>query len=221
MADGCRLDFERWVPEAAKSELQRLAEEPGADHRLLQRLASYQVMRDEVWKKLPAAARGRECLIIRRTYAVAGIVEAWQKLEDFRKHSSLRNAKKVARLATKLLDAMKQTSSDASELSVGEQLTAFYRAADEKYEGILEASANLAPLRKKNAKNAGEIVFARHLTACFQHDFGKPLDHLDHIVAALSSVVFDKGGEGALAPTIRGRRRSAPRKGTFAGAARS
>jgi len=126
MADGCKFAFKRWVPEAAKSELQRLAEEPGANYRLLQHLASHEVMR-EVWEKLPKAARGKECLLIRQAYAVALIAQAWQKLEYFRKKSSLQNAKKAARSASKLLDAMKQTGGDAVALSsLVEQVTMFY-----------------------------------------------------------------------------------------------
>jgi hypothetical protein len=230
MADRCRLDFPTWVPGAAKSELQRLANDPETDHRLLERLASYEVMHDDVWKKLPAAARGAECLIIRRTHAVARIVEAWRKLEYVRKYSALRNAKQVARFASKLHGAMKQTSGDARgdfwqylwrgdgqvtfevALSLVEQLATFYRGADVWYKNVGKVNDELA-LRKKNARNAREILFARLLVDCFQGDFGKPLYA---VVAALSSVVFDKQGEGALAPTIRGRRRSAPRKGTFA-----
>jgi hypothetical protein len=230
MADACRLVFEKWIPDTAKSELQRLANLPDADHRLLERLASYEVMRDEVWQKLPAAARGAEYLIIRRTYGVARTAELWLELEHIRKHTSLRTAKKVANFASKLRDAMEETRGDAryfwpslwsgdvqitfeSALSVVEQLATFYRATDVAYKGIGEASDDLSKLRKRNVKNAREIIFARYLASCFQDDFGKPLDP---VVAAISSVVFDKEGEGALAPTIRGRRRSAPVKGTFA-----
>jgi hypothetical protein len=232
MTDRRRLNFETWVPEAAKSELQQLANTPDGDHPLLRRLASYTVMRDEVWKKLPAAARGAEGLIIRQTYAVARVVEAWQTIEHVRKYNSLRPAKHVARLASKLARAMKQTSGDASDiwhlwrgdgqvtfavaLSVVEQLATFYCDADDLYKELGEQSNKLSRLRKKNAKNAPEVMFARWLASSFQREFGKPLDP---IISALSSVVFNKGGEGALAPTIRGRRRSAPRKGTFAGAA--
>jgi len=227
MTDRRRLNFETWVPEAAKSELQQLANKPDEDHQLLGRLASYEVMRDEVWKKLPAAAQGAEGLIIRRTYAAARLVEAWQKIEHVRKYSSLRTAKKGARL--KLRDAMKRTSGDAGDiwhlwpgdrlitfeiaLSVVEQLATFYGAADAWYKNVVEMSDQLSRVRKKNAKHARETMFVRWLEGSFRRDFGKPLDP---IISALSSVVFDKGGEGAQAPTIRGRRRSAPRKGTFA-----
>jgi hypothetical protein len=230
MTDRCRLDFPGWVPEAAKGELQRLANDPETDHRLLERLASYEVMRG-VWEKLPAAAHGRECLIIRWTHAIARIVEAWQKIEQVRKYSALRTAKKVARSASKLRDAMEQTRGDARgdfwqflwpgdrqitfevALSVVEQLATFYSAADVWYKDVVEVSNELSTLRKKNTRTARETLFARFLASCFQVEFGKPLDA---VVAALSSVAFDREGEGALAPTIRGRRRSAPRKGTFA-----
>jgi hypothetical protein len=187
-------------------------------------------MRD-VWEKmLPAAAHGRECLIVRRTYGVVKLVEAWQKLEQVRKYSALQNAKKVGRTASKLLYEMKQTSGDArgdfwqllwrgyreitfeAALSVVEQLATFYCAADGWYKEVVKLSNMLSTVRKKNAKEARETLFARRLASCFQDDFGKPLDKVG---AALSSVVFDREGEGALAPTIRGRRRSAPRKGTF------
>src|SRR5262249_42283063 len=160
MTDRRRLNFETWVPEAAKSELQQLANTPDADHPLLERLASYEVMRDEVWKKLPAAAQGAEGLIIRQTYTVARIVEAWEKIEHVRKYSSLRTAKKVARFASKLHDAMKLTSGDAGDiwhlwpgdrritfevaLSVVEQLATFYCAADVCYKELLEASDKLS-----------------------------------------------------------------------------
>jgi hypothetical protein len=227
VTDGFRIDFERWVPKAAKSELRQLASLPDADRRLLERLASYEVMRDEVWKKLPAAAQGAEHRIIALTCATAEIVKAWQKIESVRKHGSLHTAKKVARLASKLLDAMKQTSGDARgdlwqflwpgdrqitfevALLMVEQLATFYSAADDWYIGVAEESDKLSTLRKRNAKTARQIVFARWLAGCFQSEFGKPLDP---IVAALSSVVFGERGEGALAPTIRGRRRSKARR---------
>jgi hypothetical protein len=227
MADRCPLEFEEWVPEAAKCELQRLASLPEADHHLLKRLASYEVMRGEVWQKLPPAARGAEHLIIRRTHAVARFVLAWQTLEDIRKYSCFRRANKIASLATKLLAEMKQATVNANDwqelwqclwpgdgttfedaLSLVERLATLYRDAAARYEGVAELSANL-PLRKKNAREAREIVFTRFLADSFQHDFGRPLDV---VVAALASVVFDKRGEGALAPTIRGRRRSAARR---------
>jgi hypothetical protein len=187
-------------------------------------------MRDEVWKKLPAAAQGKEGLIIRQTYAVARLAEAWEKIEYVRKHTPLRTAKRVARLASKLGNAMKQTSADASDnwhlwrgdgqitfevaLSVVEQLATFYCDADVWYKTVEEINGKLSTLHKKAAKNVRETLFARWMARGFQRDFGKPLDP---IIATLSSVVFDEKGEGALAPTIRGRRRSAPRKGTFSG----
>ena len=229
MADGCRLDIQKWVPEAAKRELQQLANSPDADHRLLERLASYEVMRGEVWEKLPAAARGEEHLIIRRTHAVAIVVLGWQKIEDVRKYSWLRDAGKIARLASKLLDAMNQASANAADwqdlwqnlwpgderttfeyaLSLIERLAVLYRDAAARYEGIAETSTKLSTLKKKNLREAREIVFQRWLASAFKDDFGRPLDQ---VISALSSVVFDKGGEGAMAATIRGRRRSAARR---------
>ena len=183
MTDRRRLNFETWVPEAAKSELRQLANTPDGDHQLLGRLASYEVMRDEVWKKLPAAAQGAEGLIIRRTYAAARLVEAWQKIEHVRKYSSLRTAKKGARFASKLRDAMKRTSGDAGDiwhlwpgdrlitfevaLSVVEQLATFYCAADVWYKEVVEVSDKLSRLRKKNAKDARETMFARWLVGSF------------------------------------------------------
>jgi hypothetical protein len=227
MTDRCRLDFPKWVPEAAKRELQQLANDSEADHRLLKRLASYDVMRSDVWQKLPAVARSAEHLIIRRTYAVARLVQIWLQLEDIRKNSWLPEAGKVASLAAKLLAAMKKASPGSDwhvlwqrvwpgdrmtfedALLFIERLEAFYRDADELYEVIVEGSTNISQLRKKNARNASEIVFTRGLTSLFQHDFGRPLYT---IVEGLASVVFEKKGEGAMAATIRGRRRSAPRR---------
>ena len=229
MADDCQLELARWVPEAAKSELQRLANSPDADHRLLERLASYEEMHSGVWQKVPAVARRAEHLIIRRTYAVARLVPTWQKIEDFRKYSWLRDAGKIARLASKLLDAMNQASANAADwqdlwqnlwpgderttfeyaLSLIERLAVLYRDAAARYEGIAETSTKLSTLKKKNLREAREIVFQRWLASAFKDDFGRPLDG---VVSALSSVVFDKGGEGALAPTVRGRRRSAARR---------
>jgi hypothetical protein len=184
-------------------------------------------MRSDVWQKLPAAARGAEHLIIRRTYAVARLVQAWQELEDIRKDSWLQEAGKIASLAVKLLAAMKKASPGSDWHQLGqrvwpgdrttfeeallfiERLEAFYRDAAALYEVIVEGSANLSKLKKKNAREAREIVFARHLASLFQRDFGRTLDT---IVAALASVVFEKGGGGAMAATIRGRRRSAARR---------
>jgi hypothetical protein len=230
MADERRFAFAAWVPKAACRELQQLANSSDADHRLLERLASYEEMRD-VWEKLPAAAYGRENLIIRRTYAIARLTVAWSGLEHFRKYSSLRTAEKVSRAASQLLDAMRSSGEASASwhlwpgdvqitfedaLSFVEHLVTFYRRADAQYKGIVEGYAGLSKvLRKKNAKAAQEIFFSRWLTDCFQNDFKSPLDP---IVATLSSVVFDREGEGAMAPTIRGRRRWAPRRGRFEGA---
>jgi len=84
-----------------------------------------------------------------------------------------------------------------------------YRDAAARYEGIAETSTKLSTLKKKNLREAREIVFQRWLASAFKDDFGRPLDQ---VISALSSVVFDKGGEGAMAATIRGRRRSAARR---------
>ena len=49
-----RFEFQKWVPAAACRELESQAEQELADYSLLHRLATYQVMRDDVWSKVAA-----------------------------------------------------------------------------------------------------------------------------------------------------------------------
>jgi hypothetical protein len=223
-----RFEFERWVPLAARRELESLAEQGIGDYSLLDRLATYQVMRDDVWPKVPAE---KADIVIRQVWAIATVAGAWKTLHRVLGHIPYRAIKDAARYAKKLLHAMKQANGDLSlswHLWPGDQqimtsseflatletarsavdnLATFYSRADEQYKELIKVSNGLSwVLRKKNKQEAQEIFFQRWLMNRFQAEFGKPLDT---VVMALSSVVFDQD-EGVASSTIRGRRRSAP-----------
>jgi hypothetical protein len=222
-----RFKFEKWVPPAARRKLEALAEQEPGDYSLLHRLATYQVMRDEVWSKVPAE---KADTVIHEVWARARFAGAWQILHRNLKHLPHRLAKNAARSAKKLLYDMEQANGDLSlswplwpddqqimtsaefprafetARAAVAKLATFYSRVDEQYKESVEASNELSwVLRKKNQKKARQILFQRLLMKRFQELFGSPLDT---VVAAISSVVFDADVESS---TIRGRRRSAPR----------
>jgi hypothetical protein len=236
MTDRHHAAFERWVPEVARqriSELRALPTLTADDHRLLDRLATYPVMRTEVWEKLPPSAKGAEGFIILWVFLAARFAADHRPPLPRRKEEIPRYLQKypptytpenAAAFASMLLDAMKTTSYHAQEcwtsqwpahphvtltfenvVSIVEQIGTFYSALDEAHKKFL-ATISLPDIRKKNARNAREWVFTRLLAHHFQKRFGKPLDP---IIAELSAVVFDQDA-GVGSSTIRGRRRSAP-----------
>jgi hypothetical protein len=234
MADKRKAAFETWVPRAARQKISQLRAIPNLtenDHRLLDRLATYLAMRAEVWEKLPPSAKGAEDFIVEWVFNAAQLAAAYrpplprrsgQIPEYLQKYAPILTPEIADGRALMLLDAMKATNHYAKEawpslwpgdrrvtfedaVSIVEYLAAFYRRLDEKDKEFL-AIVSLPDIRKKNARNAGEWLFARLLATHFQGRFGKSLDP---IIAALSAVVFDQDA-GVGSSTIRGRRRSAP-----------
>jgi hypothetical protein len=223
-----RFEFQKWVPAAACRELESQAEQELADYSLLHRLATYQVMRDDVWSKVAAE---KADIVIHQVVACARAAGAWQILHRNIKHLPHSLVKDAARSAKKLLHDMEQANGDLSlswplwpddrqimteaefpaafesARAAVNKLATFYSRVDEQYQEIIAASNELSwVLRKKNQKKAQEIFFQRWLMNRFRALLGKPLDT---VVTALSSVVFDQDA-GVGSSTIRGRRRSAP-----------
>jgi hypothetical protein len=234
MADTRQITFEAWVPQAARQTISELLAEPtlsDGDRGRLHRLATYLSMRTGVWEKLPAEARDAEDFIVLWAflagYFAAAHRPSWPRRkkefpEYLRKYPHVFTPESVATHASTLLNAMKATSDRAREVwlslwpgdprvtfedvvSIIEHLATFYDRLDEKHKEFL-AIVSLPNIRKKNARNARELLFARLLADQFQRRFGNALDP---IVAELSAVVFDQA-EGVGSSTIRGRRRSAP-----------
>lgn len=224
-----RFKFEKWVPPAARRELESLAKQQIGDHRLLHRLATYQVMRDDVWPKLP---REKADLVIRQVVACARVAEAWQILHRVLEQIPHKAIKDVAHFARKTLYSMKQADGDLSlswdlwpsdqqvttlseflavhetARSAVDTIATFYARMDEQYSELIKVSHGLSwVLRKKNHRKAQEIFFQRWLINRFQALFGKPFDA---VVTALSSVVFDDQNADVASSTVRGRRRSTP-----------
>jgi hypothetical protein len=234
MTDGHHAAFERWVPEAARqriSELRALPTLTDDHHRLLDRLATYPAMRTGVWEKLPPSEKGAENFIVLWAFIGAHFAAAcrppWPRRKEeipeyLQKYLPIVNSEVAAGYALMLRDAMKATRDHAREawsplwpgdslvtfedaVSIVEHLATFYRRCDEKDKEFL-AMVSLPDIRKKNARNARELLFARLLAHHFQRRFGKSLDP---VIAELSAVVFDQDA-GVGSSTIRGRRRSAP-----------
>jgi hypothetical protein len=232
MADKRKAAFKTWVPQAARrkiSELRALPNLTEKDHHLLDRLATHTTMRTEVWKKLPPSTKGAEDFIIEWAFIGAQFAAAYRpplprrmkQLPKYnQKYPPILTPEDVSAYASFLLNVMKATSHQAKEgwsylwprdqrltfedvVSILEHLVTFYRRLDEKQKEFL-ARMSLPNIRKKNSRNAPELLFTRLLTDHFQRRFGRALDP---IVDALSSVVL---GRDAGVETIRGRRRSAP-----------
>jgi hypothetical protein len=230
MAGKRQSAFEAWVPKAAQQkvlELRTLGNLTADDHCLLDRLATYAVMRTDVWGKLPEEAKGSEDIIIGWAFSAAKFAAAYRPprprkkkelLQYLQKYPSIPNAESAAIRAEWLLEAMKATNEDARRSWPGnEQLTldealafiervgSFYRRLANETEALI-ASISIPKIRKKNAKNAPEVLFSRLLSDRFRTNFGQ---NLDPVVDALSAVVFDQEA-GVGSPTIRSRRRSTP-----------
>jgi hypothetical protein len=234
MADKHQAAFKSWVPQAARQKISELRAIPNlteSDRRLLDRLANYPVMRTEVWEKLPLSAKRAEDFIVGWVFYAAQFGAAYrpplprrrgQIPEYLRKYPPILTPEIALDRALMLVDAMKTTNHYAKEawpslwsgdrrvtfeeaVSIVENLATFYRRLDEKDKEFL-AMVSIPDIRKKNARNAPEWLFARLLADHFQRRFGNTLDS---IVAALSAVVFDQD-TGVGSSTIRGRRRSAP-----------
>ena len=222
--------FESWVPKAAQtklSELRTLSSLTADEHCLLDRLATYAVMRTEVWGKLPEETKGAEGIIIGWVFFAARLAAAHRPppprkkkdlLQYIQKYPSVLDAENAAIRASWLLDAMKATNEDAraswpgneqltfdEALAFVERLGSFYRRLDDETKALI-ALISIPKIRKKNANNAREVLFTRLLSDRFRGNFGH---NLDPVVSALSALVFDQEA-GVGSPTIRSRRRSTP-----------
>src|SRR5262249_3558106 len=126
MADKNQSAFETWVPPAARqkiSELRALTDLADDDHRLLDRLATYPLMRTAVWERLPHTTKGAEDFVIWWAFIGGRSAAAYkpplprrakQIGEHLQKYPYTFDAEDVADSASQLLVAMNATSHHAS-----------------------------------------------------------------------------------------------------------
>jgi hypothetical protein len=231
-AVGGEILLPNWVPEEARQRLNKLRKTPlGQDKRgsgLLQRLASYEAMKTEVWKKLPSEPQGFEGTIIEWAFSAYTIFRALRrpfpktkaKQREWAKHreklgpvtdpaylSQLSNWLSVEIQESKLETDLYWTRFWEGDKAINvdhvlttlDQLRAFYARMDNEYRELL---ATLPGVNRWNAK-AAQKFFTEFLSSCMKETYGQPLDA---IVAALAEVAFDLP-QGLAAETVRGRRR--------------
>jgi hypothetical protein len=114
-------DFPRWIPSAARDRILELRQgvvSTPEELVLLDRLATYEVMRTEVWQKLPPSAVGMEGRII--DWTVAGLRLAAARFpknkaesERLAKYRARWTARDAATLASNLLEAMDENRQNA------------------------------------------------------------------------------------------------------------
>jgi hypothetical protein len=232
------LTFDAWVPEAARVKLTELFDAdntrdvvPG----LLERLATYPVMKSEVWEKLPSELKESEGSIIEWAYLARALfpfftfphartrADQLEWVRQIRRYPPLSSPKNAAGLAwllrNEILELKTLTDSWWSRLWPGEssltpdrvltileQLQVFYDRMNREFAATFDG---LPKVKHWRGARAAQIFFTEYLSARMTEACGKPLDS---IVAALTEVAFDLP-EGVAAETIRGRRRlSTPEK---------
>lgn len=204
---------ETWIPEAARRKISEWRARMGLtpeEHRLIDLLASHSLMRNDVWPKLPACARGAEGVIIEWAFVAARMAAAHKPFAakastDGGERSAPHFAAEAAALhASMLLELMRGASIEArlwwpslwagdpwmtfeKILGLVEQLQEFYTSLDRTGRQLAKALA--LPATRRGSERAPERFFARLLTSLFLGQFGEPFTP---IVAALTTVVFDK-----------------------------
>jgi hypothetical protein len=225
-----------WVPGAARRRIIDLRAQPWLDDKgggLLARLATYDVMKTDVWKKLPPEPQHVEGNIIDWAFKAFTIfprlrrpipktmskMREWAK--QIEKYPPLPEPRFVAFSALELRDRILPLKVDTDAywsrfwegnmsvtpdqvLTILDQLCLFYIRMDEENQARL---ASLPEVKRWNA-NAAQKFFTDYLSRRMNETYGQPLDS---IVAALAEVAFDLP-KGVEAETVRGRRRTAHRK---------
>jgi hypothetical protein len=231
--------FPSWVPELARARITDLYAAPWLhdDGRaLLSRLATYPVMKTEVWEKLPSEPKGAEGEIIDRVvHAVtifprlprpypkaAGKWREWAK--HLQNHAPLPDPAYAASLVFSLLQKIAELKPDTDAnwnrlwegdksinvdqiFAILDRLHLFYSRLGEEYRLQLAAFPNV---KRWGGDKAAQKFVTEHISNYMNATYGHPYDS---IVAALVVVACDLPG-GLGAETVRGRRRgvSAPEK---------
>jgi hypothetical protein len=231
-ASNRKIQFPGWLPQSARDNINaRWATSLGKEDEdavcgLLKRLATFPIMRTEVWERLPQ--KGLEGLIVGwaiDAYWVfhhlprplpktrAKLLDYAKHLEKFRPfanhdltsylfqclHSQVYITKPEADFYWKRFWSGDATMGPDKVVEILDQLRAFYAKLHTDQQTFIDA---LPRVNRWNAK-AQQKFFTEYLSDRFRVTFNQPLDA---IVAALTSVAFDLR-EGIAAETVRGRRR--------------
>jgi hypothetical protein len=238
-ATRAKIQFPAWVPQAAEHRISELWATPLGLHdrvrAFLERLATYPVMKTDVWEKLPHEPAGVEPNLVDWSFFAFTIFpnlrrpypKTAPKLREWAKHIEnyppLPEPAHVSGLALMLWEEISKLKTETDfnwtrlwqgdrsittehVLSILDQLRLFYLRMDDEYRALLTS----LPKIKRWNDNAAQKFFAEYLSRKFKETYGQPFDS---IVAALTEVAFDLVGT-VDAETIRGRRRiiAAPEK---------
>jgi hypothetical protein len=228
------IRFPDWVPEPARRRIGELRETPwGIDdfgRDLLERLATRQAMKDEVWGKLPPEPKFIQEKIIDWVFFAVSIfprlgrpypktMPKWREwAKQAQKYPRPPSPETVSGYALLLREGIYELKTETDihwhrlwggdksitpdqVLAIMDQLRVFYLRVDEENRAFL---ASLPKIKRWNAK-AAQKFFTDFLSGCMTETYAQPLDA---IVAALAEVAFDLH-QGLDAETVRGRRRIA------------
>jgi hypothetical protein len=229
------LSIPPWVPKTASDRLNQLhARSLGQDERaakLLERLATYPIMKTEVWKRLPRDPAADQGQIIDWVFDAFTIFprllrpfprnskraqKRWA--EHRREHEPLTDPAYLSTLTYSLWDAIFKAKPETElywhQLWEGDEhvtpsgiltmlaaLQAFYGKMYDEYQKQLRSLPNSSRWSEK----AAQKFLSDHLSRQLNQTYKRPLDP---VVAALVTVAFDRKNTNP--ETIRGRRRGVP-----------
>lgn len=226
--------YAKWVPQAAQETLNELFAMPGLTPRdcaILSRIARHQVMKTDVWQRLPRNPPNRQGLVICSALEAAHYAEAAtrppmpKKKSEIaawiRAHPPLRTADNVSAHALMLKEAMNETAPDAADywtdlwpgdaeisidraIAVVGHLEDFYRRLSAQHRALIKA-ANLPKLPRK--KGVPQVYFSEVMSKRMVTLYGQPHDA---IVGTLTEVVFNLRPGVINEEIVRGRRRKNP-----------
>jgi hypothetical protein len=228
------ISFPAGVPERARQRINALREAPPASDGiddLLERLATYEVMRTDVWERLPSEPKEIQGDIV--SWVVFAVLmfprltrphpkkrsEFPEWLKHYQKYPPLPSGESISGLALALLESMHKVKTETDlcwdrlwegdksiksdeVLAILDQLRLFYSRMDAESRAFL---ATLPKVKRWKGDKAKQKFFTEYLSECMRQTYGQPLDT---IVAALAEVAFDLP-QGIAAETVRGRRRTA------------
>jgi hypothetical protein len=226
------ISFKAGVPESARRRINALHETLPAStglHGLLERLATYELMKTDVWARLPSEPKEIQGDIVEWVvFAVLMFPRGpapkkraewpeWQK--HYQKYPPLPSLEGISGLAVALLESMRRLKTEtdlcwdrlwegdksitpAEVLAILDQLRIFYLRMDAEHGALL---ANLPKVKRRKGDKAKQKFFTEYLSGRMKQTYGRPLDT---VVAALAEVAFDLP-QGVATETVRGRRRIA------------
>lgn len=234
------LTIPTWVPVPARNRLDQLRATPlGQDERgakLLERLATYEAMRTDVWEKLPSNSGIDPGQIIEVTFFAFTILpmlprpfpkkggkRAWAQWGAHReKHEPLTDPEHLSSMAASLREAIFKAKGETERYwsqfwngdkavtpeSILSLLDELHAFYSKMHVEYQELLSSLPAINRWNGK-AEQKFLSDHLSKRITQTYERPMDSL---VAALVGVAFDL--KNPTAPeTIRGRRRlAAPEK---------